>query len=274
LATGSQKTDIAPGSNIAILTLSNGRAIILDSVAGRSLANEGQITINKGEQGELVYQGTDNEMKYNTVSTPRGGQYMIVLGDGTKVWLNADSYLKFPAGFTTSQRDVELSGEAYFEVAKNPAKPFKVKIISPSGDSSNLEVLGTHFNVNAYGDENVVKTTLLEGSVKVEKNDHEEILIPGQQALISDQISIRKTDVNVSIAWKNGKFLFRDATIYSIAEQIKRWYDVDVQFEGAISQHFNLEVSRNVPLSKLLDGLEGTGQVKFVFKGRKLVIKP
>ena len=152
--------------------------------------------------------------------------------------------------------------------------PFTVKITGSEGDGGMVKVLGTHFNINGYGDEGLIITTLLEGSVLVEKNGLSKILKPGEQALSAKNIAVVKTDVNEAIAWKNGRFLFRNATIKSIGEQIKRWYDVEVVYGGNIPQHFNTEMSRNLPLSKLLDGLEGTMQVHFSLDGRKLTIKP
>jgi ferric-dicitrate binding protein FerR (iron transport regulator) len=270
----SLESDIKPGVDKAVLTLSNGRTIILDSTATGLLANEGEISVKKLVDGELSYTGADNQMRYNTVATPRGGQYKLVLGDGTKVWLNAESTLKFPAGFTGHQRSVELQGEAFFEVAKNSDMPFKVKINTPDGDGGTVEVLGTEFNINSYADEGAVKATLKKGSVKVEKNGVIKMLRPGEEAIIDTDIKIIEANVNEVIAWKEGKFLFRDETIQSIGEQIRRWYDVDVEYQGKITQHFNTEVSRNAPLLKLLNGLEGTGQVRFTLEGKKLIIKP
>jgi ferric-dicitrate binding protein FerR (iron transport regulator) len=274
IAQRTTKSDIQAGSDKAVLTLSDGRTIILNSTVSGLLANEGSISIKKNEHGEIAYEGTEQQMKYNTVSTPRGGEYKLVLGDGTEVWLNAESSIKFPAGFAANDREVELRGEAYFEVAKNATKPFKVSIITPNGSGGTVTVLGTKFNINAYTDEATVKTMLVEGSVRVEKNNVSKIISPGEQALSSNVITVIKADVREAIAWKEGKFLFRDATIRSIGEQLKRWYDIEVEYQGTISQHFNTEVSRNIPLSKLLSALEATVQVHFNLTGKKLVIKP
>jgi ferric-dicitrate binding protein FerR (iron transport regulator) len=269
-----QNRDIKAGTDKAVLTMSDGRTIILGSSGKGILAKEGSISIKKGVAGEIIYDGKGKEMKYNIVSTPRGGQYKLTLGDGTKVWLNAESSIKFPAGFAANQRDVELRGEAYFEVAKIPASPFKVKIITPTGEGGTVKVLGTHFNINSYGDEGLIKTTLLEGSVLVESNGNSKIIKPGEQAVCANNITIIKADVNEVVSWKDGKFLFRNETVQSIGEQIKRWYDLEVEYQGDISQHFNLEVSRQISLSELLDGLAGTGQIKFQLEGKKLIIKP
>lgn len=267
------KNDKNPGSDKAVLTLSDGRTIILDSTTAGVLANEGDITIKSGTNGEIIYDGQNDELKYNLVSTPRGGQYKLMLGDGTKVWLNAESSLKFPAGFATTVREVELRGEGYFEVAKNE-RTFKVTILAPSGDKGIVEVLGTHFNVNGYGDKETLQTTLLEGSVRVIKDGKHKVLKPGEKAFFNNEIKVVKADVNEEIAWKNGKFLFRDATIKSIGEQIKRWFDIDVEYEGKVLQHFNMEVSRDVPLSRLLELFEATDQVHFKLGEKKLIIKP
>jgi transmembrane sensor len=273
--------NMLPGNDKAVLSLADGRTIILDSAAKGLIAREGAVDIHGNTGGELLYTGTETSMRYNTVSTPRGGQFKLVLGDGTRVWLNADSYLKFPAGFNEKQRNVELRGEAWFEVAKNKEHPFIVKILTPGGDGGTVEVLGTHFNINAYGDEDhAVKTTLVEGLVNLTSHGDSRLLHPGEQAVCSldgnkEAIKIRRLpDMDEALAWTKGKFLFRDATIFSIGEQIKRWYDIDVQYQGKITQLFNTEVSRTVPLSKLLDGLQGTGQVQFILTDRRLIIKP
>jgi ferric-dicitrate binding protein FerR (iron transport regulator) len=270
--------DLPPGKNEAVLSLADGRTIILDSAAKGLIAREGAVDINGNTAGELLYTGTETSMRYNTVSTPRGGQFKLVLGDGTKVWLNAESSLKFPAGFNGNQRIVDLKGEAYFEVAKDRSHPFIVRVTSPGGNENTIEVLGTHFNVNAYGDDNdAIKTTLLEGLVSIKSSGDSTLLHPGEESIAKVNAALatrHPSDAAAAIAWTEGKFLFRDASITSIGEQIKRWYDIDVQYEGKITQLFNTEVSRTVPLSKLLDGLQGTGQVHFQLTDRGLTIKP
>jgi ferric-dicitrate binding protein FerR (iron transport regulator) len=267
--------DIAPGSTKAVLTLSDGRTIILDSTGNGIIAEDGGVKVTKQNGGELSYHSSDaNVLTFHTLSTPRGGRYNLTLPDGSKVWLNAESSLRYPITFTGTDRLVELRGEAYFEVAKKEASSFSVKIISANGAGETVRVLGTHFNINSYADEGTVITTLLEGSIEIEKNGKTKLLSPGEQALTSTDIKVIKTDVNEAVAWKEGKFLFRDATVRSIGEQIKRWYDVDVTYEGNITQKFNTEMSRNLPLLKLLDALEGTMQVHFTLDGKKLIIKP
>jgi transmembrane sensor len=276
----SEVQNAKPGTDKAVLTLASGRTIILDSGGAGLLANEGNISIKKGQEGELIYDGTDTEMKYNIVSTPRGGQYKIVLGDGTRVWLNAESSLKFPAGFSLQHREVEIRGEGYFEVAKNAERPFKVKIVTPWGDGGLVEVLGTHFNINSYGDEAMVKTTLLEGSVRVtlrqaQDNNHSVVLQPGQQVQSNgNNLKIVAADTGKETAWKEGKFVFSDATIQNIAGQIARWYDVEVEYSGKIPYHFNATIDRDEPLENVLTALEATKNVQFTLEGKKLIIRP
>jgi ferric-dicitrate binding protein FerR (iron transport regulator) len=266
--------ELPAASERAVLTLSDGQTIILDSNKKGVLTNDGSIAIYQNAGGQLQYTGTETAMRYNTVNTPRGGQYQVVLGDGTRVWLNADSYLKFPAGFNGKQRKVELRGEAYFEVAKDGEHPFVVTIVSEVGDGATVEVLGTHFNINAYGDEGFVKTTLVEGIVRVSIDGSSQIIHPGEQAAINSSITVAKTDTAEAVAWKKGKFLFRNATVHTIGEQLRRWYDVDVAYEGNIGQHFNTEADRGLSLQQLIKALEGTNEVQFDLQGRKLVIKP
>lgn len=263
----------------AVLTLASGRTIILDNEGTGLLATEGNISIKKGAEGELIYDGRDTAMKYNLVTTPRGAQYKIVLGDGTKVWLNAESSVKFPAGFSGQQREVELKGEGYFEVATVPSSspngggqkkiPFIVQV-----GSMKVEVLGTHFNINSYGDEAVVKTTLLEGMVNIEKGSESVVLHPGQQAQAGNHIKVVNIDAAKEVAWKDGLFLFRDAPIEIIGAQIARWYDVDVEYKGPVPYHFNATIDRKEPLSSVLTALEATKHVRFTREGRKLIIAP
>lgn len=268
------KDDAAPGGNKAILKLSNGTTIVLDTAKTGLLAVQGSISVNKTKEGQLIYKVTKNSatkaITYNTLSTPRGGQYQVVLPDGSKVWLNAASSLKFPSSFSGKERMVELSGEAYFEVAKNPDMPFKVV-----SETAEVLVLGTHFNVMAYEDEKALKTTLLEGSVKITSARMEDILEPGEQAVVGRNGSMKVVDninVNDAIAWKNGLFQFNDADLPTIMRQAARWYDLDVFYEGQIPQrHFTGRISRNVKASELLSILEYTG-VNFRIKGKTIIV--
>ena len=265
--------DVAPGGNRAVLTLANGSQIILDSAANGNLAQQGNTKIVKLDSGQLAYNSLNersDDVLYNTISTPRGGQYQIVLADGSKVWLNAASSLKFPTAFTGKERKVELTGEGYFEVAKNARMPFRVAVTGMT-----VEVLGTHFNINAYIDESTIKTTLLEGSVKVAKSDRQLVIKPGQQAELTPNAEFiihNSIDVDEVMAWKNGLFNFNKADIKEIMRQAARWYDVDVVYEGNISgEKYIGKVARNTNLSEMMKILELNG-VKYRIDGRKITV--
>lgn len=270
-----RKEDIMPGKNGAQLTLSDGKTIVLDSLANGVIAIQGNTDVQL-QNGRLAYNKNDqasvrNVVTYNTLRTPRGSQYQVVLPDGTKVWLNAASSIRFPTQFTGAVRETEIAGEAYLEVAKNAAMPFRVKV-----NKSTIEVLGTHFNINAYSDEPVIRTTLLEGSVKVAKEAVSVILKPGEQAIIktNQPLSIdHSPDLDQVMAWKNGRFYFNDADIQTVMRQVSRWYDVEVAYEGKIpDEHFNGKPARDVPLSQMLTILQYTG-VKYSIQGKKIIIK-
>jgi transmembrane sensor len=268
--------DVKPGANKALLTLENGRQIVLNDVGVGTVLKQGNITVSKQTNGLLEYKITSNTgstsaMAYNTISTPVGGQYSVVLPDGSKVWLNAASSLKFPTAFTGTERKVELTGEGYFEIAKNKHMPFKVKF-----NQEEVEVLGTHFNVMAYPDEEITRTTLLEGSVKISKNNVKRILIPGQQAIYGLQTNgfdITTVNTDEAIAWKNGLFLFHNENIKSIMKKIARWYDVDVYYQGAFAgQEYGGRVSKSKNLSEILKNLELTGTIHFKIDGRRVTV--
>ncbi len=269
------QNDILPGGNRAVLTLANGSQIILDSAAIGKLAKQGNTEVIKLDNGQLAYKGTGeqtNEVLYNAVSTPRGGQYKLTLPDGSKAWLNAVSSIRFPASFTGNERKVEITGEAYLEVAKDARIPFKVSV-----NGMEVSVLGTHFNINAYNDEPTIKTTLLEGSIKVSKGDNNTIIKPGQQTQLTTSGAIKvinDTDVAEAIAWKEGRFEFRDADLKTIMRQIMRWYDVDVEYQGNIpDRYFTADVSRNKTLSGVLKILK-MSDVNFKLEGKKLMVTP
>lgn len=269
-----EKNDVPPGKNKAVLTLADGSSIILDTAANGTLTTQGNSKI-LNLNGMLSYNTLKNkssEVLFNTISTPKGGQYQLMLADGSKVWLNAASSLRFPASFVGKERKVELLGEAYFEVAKNAAMPFKVKV-----NGMEVEVLGTHFNINSYDNESTIRTTLLEGSVKINKNNSSSLLKPGEQAQMNKagEIKIIKdADVEEAIAWKEGKFQFDRADIHDIMRQLERWYDVDVEYQGTISSHFGGTISRDVNLSQVLNMLHLTGEVRFQVEDRKVVVMP
>jgi len=248
--------DIAPGGNKAILTLANGKQIALTDAKNGTLAKQGAITINKTSNGQIIYTAaatiaqTPQLIAYNTITTPRGGQYQLTLADGTKVWLNAASSIKYPTAFTGNERRVEITGEAYFEVVHNAAKPFRVIC-----NGQTVEDIGTHFNINAYSDEKAVKTTLLEGSVKVSSTGEDKILKPGEQSqLESGNIHVANANVDEVVAWKNGLFDFTDANVADVMRQLARWYDVDVEYQGKIPETlFTGKLHRNVNASQILD---------------------
>ncbi len=265
--------DVAPGISGAILTLADGRQIVLDSAANGFSATDGHAKIVKGNKDQVTYEadGRSAELVYNTLSTPRGRKISVVLADGTKVWLNAASSIKFPTVFSGSQRLVEISGEAWFEVAANVKQPFVVKKM---GSNYAVQVLGTQFNVNAYDDEDVIKTTLLEGAVRIKNK----ILKPGQQAVAGkdqDEVTV-VPNVNTGevMSWKNGLFNFDRADIYTVMRQVARWYDVEVEYKGTITRHFGGTISQDVNVSQVLKMLELTGAVRFTIEGRKIVVMP
>ncbi|HEY6081877.1 MAG TPA: FecR domain-containing protein [Chitinophagaceae bacterium] len=290
------KNDIAPGGNKAMLTLANGAKIILDSAQNGQLASQGNVKVMKIDSGILVYrqQFTVNSgqpvVQYNTLSTPRGGQYQLVLPDGSKVWLNAASSIRYPTVFAEKERKVEITGEAYFEVTHNPSKPFKVYFTSPPAggggrsatwrtpvEEGAVEVLGTHFNVNAYEDETAIKVTLLEGSVKVSRSIRtpSRLILPGQQAILNKEandISIASADTEEAVAWKNGFLQFNNSSLKIIMRQISRWYDVDISYEGDLQERFFTgKISRNLSLSNVLKIL-AFSNVHFKIEGRKITV--
>lgn len=262
-----QAHDIAPGSNKAVLTLANGQQISLTDAQNGKLANEANTVIKKTADGQLIYLGnneTQREPIYNTISTPVGGQYTLILSEGTKVILNAASSLKYPAQFKGKDRVVELSGEGYFEVAHDKSKPFKV-----ISRNQTVEVLGTHFNINSYLDEPNIKTTLLEGSVNVNGT----IIKPKQQAIFNNRsIQVMEVDPEEVVAWKNGLFKFDHTDIRTLMRQIARWYDVEVVYEGTVKDgQFYGKIERSYTLSEVLKVLE-LGNLHFRVEGRKIIV--
>ncbi|MES2446570.1 MAG: FecR domain-containing protein [Bacteroidota bacterium] len=272
------KNTIVPGSNNAVLTLANGNQISLNDKENGVLASQSGVIITKNKDGQLQYQiKADAPAGINTISTPRGGQYQLILVDGTKVWLNAASSITFPTQFKGAERKVEIVGEAYFEVAKNANKPFKVK-----SKNQIIEVLGTHFNVNTYDDEVADKTTLLEGSVSVSKIANgkvqtatSKILKPGQQATVNanqSQILVAIADEDEAIAWKNGYFKFNKADIQTIMRQVSRWYNVDVEFKGEMNKDlFVGKINRSEHVEEVLSILERS-KINVAIKGRSIII--
>ena len=262
--------DILPGNSKAVLTLANGKKILLNDGLKGLVAKEGNVSLVK-DGGELSYQSskqTNVSLSYNTVSTPRGGMYELVLSDGTKVWLDAASSLKYPTSFVGAERKVELEGEAYFEVAHNKKMPFRVV-----AKEMTVEVLGTHFNVNAYADEASSKTTLIEGSVKIVANNETTLLTPGRSARIRHAgLVVEEADVEQELAWKNGYFIFNKAGIVTIMRQLSRWYDVDVSYAGTVPDNvFVGQIKREETLVGALKILELSG-IHFRIEGRKVIV--
>lgn len=276
-------SDALPGSNKAILVLASGRKISLTDVNNGDVAKEAGLSITKTSDGQLVYTIADAapdkdaenlNSTFNTIETPKGGMWQVKLPDGSTVWLNAVSSLTYPLSFSKGQkRMVELKGEAYFEVAKDKLHPFVVKTAKQE-----VEVLGTHFNINAYADEAVVKTTLLEGSVKVnayQDNNATEILKPGEQSVLTAKgLDVKQVDADEMIAWKNGYFMFNNEKQESIMRKIARWYNVQVEYADASAKEVTYygSISRFENVSKVLRKFEQTGEVRFEINKNKITV--
>lgn len=276
-AINTPQPDIAAGSEKAVLILNDGSRIVLDDSQNGKLAQEGNTRIVKLDSGQLAYQADKSAAAkpvFNTLSVPRGGQYALTLSDGTRVWLNAASYIKYPTVFNGPERVVEISGEAYMEIAKDNKQPF---IVNANG--TEILALGTSFNVNAYADESGVKTTLIDGGVRVRKLSAAEskVLSPGQQATVTgniDHVKVESVDTEQVLAWRNGFFSFNNADIKTIMRQLSRWYDINIIYEkGVPEQHFFGEMSRSLSLSQVLKGLEVT-KINFRLEGRNLIVMP
>lgn len=267
-----ESQDVLPGGNKAVLTLANGKVLSLSDLKNGQLAQQMGVVITKSKDGQLVYKAIPtykqgSELDYNAISTPRGGQYEINLPDGTKVWLNAASSLKFPTMFGKAERKVMLSGEGYFEVAKDKNRPFKVV-----SDQQTVTVYGTHFNIDAYNDEKSPVTTLIEGSVDV----NGVLLKPNQQSIITNnKVSVVSADVENVMAWKNGYFRFDEEPLDAIMKKISRWYDVEVEFEDSNLKalEFGIVANRFANVSKVLKILELTREVSFVVKDKKIIVR-
>jgi transmembrane sensor len=270
---------IVPGGNKAILTLANGSEISLTDAVNGTITRQAGTTVTKTKNGQLLYAGLnsaqgESALAYNTITTPKGGQYQITLVDGTRVWLNASSSLHYPTVFNGAERKVQLTGEAYFEVAKNPKMPFRVM-----SNGQVTEVLGTHFNINSYQDEPGTTITLLEGSVRVldPKSEAAVMLKPGQQSSSEAGGRIKVANVNPEqfVAWKDGKFVFTNANIESIMRQVSRWYNVEIEYKGSASKEkFGGRTSRFTNVAELLEILELTDHVQFEIEGRRIIVMP
>lgn len=277
--TASAQVVLKPGTDKARLTLADGTVIDLEEAVNGKLENKDGIAVTKAADGKLVYDAKNGTpvsgaVSYNTLITPRGGQYKVILPDGSAIWLNAASSLRFPTQFVGGERRVELSGEGYFEIKKNTKQPFVVV----SGGQE-VTVLGTHFNVNAYQENHVFKTTLLEGAVKISTAGQSYLLAPGQAANLdnsSNDISIAKNvDVDAAIAWKNGRFSFDETNIKEVMQQIARWYDVDIVYKGDFSNVVLTGIiPRGADANQILNLLKGTKQVDFIINGRIITVIP
>ena len=279
------KNIILPGSNKAVLTLADGSDVILDQTSNGILGSQGNVSIKKSMDGKVSYVAaqnntyTGNAIAYNKIATPRGGQYQVDLADGTKVWLNAASTLKFPVTFSKAQRVVELTGEAYFEVNPEPVAgnrkvriPFLVKTRNQL-----VEVLGTHFNVNAYDDEPDIKTTLLKGSVRVVQSAARQsvLLKPGQQSAVAGNIAVADVDASQAIEWQKGYFLFDNETVESMMRKISRWYNIEVEFKGNIRyRKFAGKISKFGNIVQILQVMEKTQVIHFEIEGRRVIVMP
>ncbi|WP_343306859.1 FecR domain-containing protein [Chitinophaga niabensis] len=266
----SNTQDIAPGGNRATLVLGDGSQLTLDSAANGTLSQQGNTQVVKLANGQLAYhtagQSSTQTILYNTIFTPRGGKYKVTLPDGSKVWLNAASSLRYPTAFTDT-RSVELNGEAYFDIAPDASHPFIV-----SHGKTVVEVLGTTFNMMAYTDEASIRTTLLSGAVKVNGQK----LTPGQCASITNgQLRIEEeVNTEAAVAWKNGYIQFEGNDIRSAMRQISRWYDVEVTYKGEVPSHFRGIIPSDVPVSEVLKMMEMTGEVTFEISGRTIIVSP
>lgn len=268
--------DVVPGSNKALLTLADGTQVTLDSITNGTIAQQGNTKIVKQDAGQISYKGQPAErldnIVYNTLSTPRGGKYQLRLPDGTSVWLNAASSIRYPVAFPPGkERIVALNGEAYFEVAANAGAPFYVHV-----QQLQVQVLGTHLNIMAYNDESLIRTTLLQGAVRIVQGDEKVMLQPGQEACAirtGGHLKVAQADVAAAVAWKEGLFHYSHTDMATIMRQLSRWYDVDVQYEENLKDiYFSGQVSRNNTLSQVLKMFQLTKAVQFEITGKHLTV--
>ena len=275
---------IEPGGDNALLALADGKVIKLsDITVGTTLKLQNGVQVEKKSDGDIVYHAsngrTASEKEYNTVTTPNGGQYRVTLPDGSKAWLNAGSSLNYPLRFASKERRVKMTGEVYFEIAKlsfpngsgqHSRVPFYVET-----NRQEIQVLGTHFNVNAYPEEPYIVTTLTEGRVCVKSDRGKSVvLMPGEQALVADDISVRQVDVSTYLAWITGDFVFKGEPLQSVLRKVARWYDVEIECPPELGKlHFSGMISRSQPLSTIIDMLETTRKVKVTLTERRLTVR-
>lgn len=268
-----QVSEIIPGGNRATLTLSNGQTVLLNDAKVGLLANQGSASIRKTADGQIIYDQSlseNNQLTYNIMTTPRGGQYKLTLCDGTKVWLNAASSLKFPVQFGEKERRVELSGEAYFEVTHDSAKPFRV-----ISNRQEIQVVGTRFNVEAYRDETTTTTTLLQGLVQISSNGTRAVLKPGQTAVSNPRtaLAIEAANTEAVTAWQKGMFILNDEDVRTIMRKAARWYDIDVEYRGEIpSKHLWGTISIYKDLTELLDNITIPAGLHYKLEGRRVIL--
>ncbi|MDB5262380.1 MAG: hypothetical protein JWQ14_1661 [Adhaeribacter sp.] len=266
------KPRMEAGADKAKLTFADGTVLVLDNIAAGTVQEKNGIKIEK-QEGQVIFQVAGHtaepaDISQNIISTPVGGQYLVVLPDGSKVWLNSASALQFPSAFSSRERAVSLTGEGYFEIAPRKNQPFRV-----TANQTTIEVLGTHFNLMAYPNEQATKTTLLEGSVKVSNGIATELIRPGQQASVTDQIKLQPVDVEEAIAWKKGLFHFNETDLETIARQLERWYNVDISFTGDLPvQHFTGIISRNTNIEQVLKMLCLSGDIDYKIKERRILL--
>lgn len=271
-----EKTEIAPGANRAMLILSNGSKIDLQAAKSGNIAYQGGAVVSKRADGKIDYQGDGSTQPgttdaFNTLAVPKGGQYELTLPDGTRVWLNAASSLTYPVAFNGKERAVRLAGEAYFEVAKHPGKPFLVNV----DDKQTVEVLGTHFDIRAYNDDPDIRTTLLEGSVKISAKNSHIIIKPGQMAVNNPEtpLIVRNADLDEVMAWKNGLFVFNDERMEDVLRRVARWYDIDVEYETDVSKKkLRGIVSKYKSIRELLDNITLTSGIHYKIEGRRVIL--
>ncbi|MFB9843923.1 FecR family protein [Mucilaginibacter ginsenosidivorans] len=274
--TKAEAVNIKPGSQKAILKLADGKQIALNEAPVGTLAKQDGATVIKAADGQVIYNGqnsaTPTNDTYNTITTQRGGYYPLKMADGTVAILDAASSIKYPVTFNGKERIVEITGQVYFEVAHDAGKPFKVMV-----KGQTIEDIGTEFNINAYDDEMYISTTLVNGSVRVMRQQKSIVLVPGQEALVDikkNTLDVRTADVEDIIAWKKGQTSFKNGDIHEIMREVSRWYDVDVQYQGDIpDRKFMGGISRNANLSDLLKILE-FNNIHFTVEGKKITIKP
>ncbi|NML41055.1 FecR family protein [Chitinophaga sp. G-6-1-13] len=263
----------APVGQHAVLTLSNGQQIQLDSAGNGTLAVQGQVQVSKNASGQIIYAGTDKAASFNTLQLPPGSKPLaIILADGTKVWMDAGSALTYPTAFYGGKREVFVSGQAYFEVARNSNQPFSV---TSTTNNTTIDVLGTTFNVRAFRDGSDMQVTLLSGAVKVNTSAASQLLHPGEQAAVNTKGVVQLTagaDLQEATAWKNGLFYFNGADITTIMSALQRYYDIDVVYQADVKDAFVAKIPRDVPVSRLLNLLEMTNLVHFKIEGRKVTV--